>query len=320
MPYRVDILAVDGALDSALAISLDVLSAANRIAQSLGHPVPFRARVLAPHKELLTGTKRRTVVDATLPRDSHCDVLIVLGMNVPEAGELEHALARPDVKAAIAFLHRSKAKLVAASCSGTFLCAEAKLLEGKSAATSWWLAPLFRRRYPNIRVSNEAMVVRDGRLVTAGAAFSHVDLMLWITRHLAGPVVAGWCTRYLVVDERPSQARYVATDQLAHESPEIARAEAYIRRHLGKPIRTAQVAKASGVSTRTLERHMKATIGLSPIAFIQRLRAEQAVHLAQTTALSVSEITHQVGYANETSLRRILVRDFGCSLQGLRFR
>jgi transcriptional regulator GlxA family with amidase domain len=318
MAYHIDILAVDGVLDSALAISLDVLAAANRIAQSLGHPAPFKTRVLAPHKALLTGTGRHTVADSSIPRSSNCDVLIVLGMNVPEAGELERALARADVRAAIAFLCRSKAKLVTASCSGTFLCAEAKLLEGKAATTSWWLAPLFRRRYPGVRVSNESMVVRDGRLVTAGAAFSHVDLMLWITRHLAGPLVASWCTRYLIVDERPSQARYVATDQLTHESPEIARAEVYIRRHLAKPIRTAQVAKASGVSPRTLERHMKATVGLAPTAFIQRLRAEQAIHLAQTTALSVSEITHQVGYANETSLRRILVRDFGCSLQGLR--
>jgi transcriptional regulator GlxA family with amidase domain len=322
MAYRIDILVVNGVLDSALAVSLDVMSAANRIATHLGHALPFEWQVIAPQRSIITGTGRATKADCVIqPRaNSACDVLLVLGMNVPLAAEMSEAMQRRDVKRAVMHVRFSRAKMICASCSGTFLCAEAGRLDAKSATTSWWLAPAFRARYPTTDVSNEQMIVRDGNMVTAGAAFAHIDLMLWMVRHLAGPTVAQTCARYLIVDERASQSRYVAYDQLSHESPQLTRVESFVRKNLSKPIRVSAMAKACGLSTRTLERQMKLVTGLSPIRFVQRIRIEQAVHLAQTTKLSVAEITHKTGYANETSLRRILVREYGMALHAIRRR
>jgi hypothetical protein len=80
MAYRIDILVVNGVLDSALAVSLDVMSAANRIATHLGHTLPFEWQVIAPQRSIITGTGRATKADCVIqPRaNSACDVLLVL--------------------------------------------------------------------------------------------------------------------------------------------------------------------------------------------------------------------------------------------------
>jgi transcriptional regulator GlxA family with amidase domain len=316
--HAIDILVADGVLDSALALSLDVLSAANRIAVASGRTTPFRYRVLSSKLRLTTSTGRRAEADAKLGDPGRCDVLIVLGTNVLVADELEAVLARGDIRKLVRAISSSRAKLVCASCCGTFLCAEAGILDGKSATTSWWLGPLFRKRYPEVSLSSNAMVVPDGRVVTAGAALAHVDLMLWLVRHLAGPTLARRCTQYLVVDERPSQSRYMALGQLVHDAPELVRAEAYVRANLNRTLRIADLAKAAGVSSRTLERRTLAILGISPVVWMQRMRMERAVQLAETSSMSVAEITRAVGYANETSLRRVLVRELGAGVSALR--
>ncbi len=223
----------------------------------------------------------------------------------------EGARQRGDVLAerrAAAHIARAAAAgtLIAAACSGTFVCADAGVLDGRPATTSWWLAPLFRARYPAVELREDAMVIDAGRIVTAGAALSHVDLALHLVRRFAGPTVAETCTRYLIVDERPAQSRYVALDQLAHHSERVARAEAFARRSLHREIGVADLARAAAASTRTLEREFRTVLGVSPVAFLQKLRVERAIHLLQSSRDSVEHIAARVGYTDAVSLRRVL--------------
>jgi transcriptional regulator GlxA family with amidase domain len=198
---------------------------------------------------------------------------------------------------------------VASSCSGVFLLAAAGLLDGRRATTSWWLAPLFRRLFPAVTLDTESMVVRDGQVTTAGAAMAQLDLMLSIVARHGDPSLAETCARYLLLEQRSSQARYMAIGFLAASDDRIARAEQWARSRLDESFPIGALAGAAGLSSRTFARRLERTTGLSPVRFVQRLRVERAVELLETTRLSFDEVARRVGYAEPSTLRRLLRRE-----------
>jgi transcriptional regulator GlxA family with amidase domain len=206
---------------------------------------------------------------------------------------------------------------MAAACVGTFVLAESGLLENHRATTTWWLAPLFRKRYPTVVLDESDMVVKSGDRVTAGAALSHVDLALWIVRS-ASPQLAALVAKYLIVDSRPSQSAYALTDHLVHDDPIVQRFERWARARLTRGFSLDDAAKATGASKRTLARHLQTVLGKSPLAYFQTLRVERAVHLLKTGDATVDEIAARVGYADGTTLRTLLKRRLNVGVKELR--
>jgi transcriptional regulator GlxA family with amidase domain len=196
---------------------------------------------------------------------------------------------------------------VAAACTGVFTLAESGLLDLRRATTSWWLGAAFRSRYPSVLLDLDTMVVADTGVVTAGAAFAHIDLALALVRR-ASPCLAEHVARLLVIDERASQSAYLVVDHLNHNDPLVRAFEQQARARLGESLDVRELAAAIGTSTRTLERRTQAALGMSPLALVQRLRAERAVYLLRTTPQSVEQVAPQVGYANASTLRSLLRR------------
>ena len=204
-----------------------------------------------------------------------------------------------------------------AACIGTFVMAESGLLDRERATTTWWLAPLFRRRYPAVQLDESSMIVKSGRVVTAGAALSHMDLALNLIRGIS-PQLASLTARYLIVDSRPSQSVYALSDHLVHADPIVQRFEAWARTRLRHGFSLDEAAKAVGSSKRTLARHMQDALGRSPLSYFQSLRVERAVHLLKTGNASVEEIASRVGYADGTTLRTLLRRRLKLGVKEIR--
>jgi len=199
--------------------------------------------------------------------------------------------------------------MLAASCASTFLLAEAGLLDGRRATTTWWLAPLFRQRYPDVALAADRMVVADWPIATAGAAMAQMDLMLAVVGKFAGPKLANACASYLLLDERRSQVPFMAISYLASQHPKIAKAEKWVRENIARDFSMEELAAAVALTPRTFARRIAATCGASPIQFVQRIRLETARYLLETTRLPVDEIARRVGYAEPSTLRRLIRRD-----------
>lgn len=194
-----------------------------------------------------------------------------------------------------------------AACIGTFVMAESGLLDGQHATTTWWLAPLFRKRYPAVLLDESNMIVKSGKFVTAGAALSHMDLALWLVRGIS-PELSSLVAKYLIVDSRPSQSAYALTDHLVHSDPLVQRFESWARARLADGFSLDKAAKAVGASKRTLARRLHSVLGKSPLSYFQSLRVERAVHLLKTSNATVEEVAERVGYNDGTTLRVLLRR------------
>jgi transcriptional regulator GlxA family with amidase domain len=206
-----------------------------------------------------------------------------------------------------------------AACIGTFVMAESGLLDGQRATTTWWLAPLFRTRYPRVVLEESNMIVKSGRVVTAGAALSHMDLALWLVRGIS-PQLASMTARYLIVDSRPSQSAYALTDHLMHSDPIVHRFEGWARSRLTRGFSLDDAARSARCSKRTLARRTEAVLGQSPLSFFQSLRVERAVHLLKTSSASVDEVAARVGYRDGATLRTLLRNRLDAGIKEIRRR
>jgi transcriptional regulator GlxA family with amidase domain len=195
--------------------------------------------------------------------------------------------------------------------------AESGLLDRQHATTTWWLAPLFRKRYPDVVLEESSMIVKSGRFVTAGAALSHMDLALWLVRSVS-PELASLTAKYLIVDSRPSQSVYSLTDHLIHSDPLVQHFERWARARLAQGFSLDEAAAAVACSKRTLARRMESVLGKTPLAYFQSLRVERAVHLLKTSDASVDQIAGRVGYRDGTTLRILLRRRLGLGVKEIR--
>ena len=59
-------------------------------------------------------------------------------------------------------------------------------------------------------------------------------------------------------------------------------------------------------------------LGKTPVAFIQDLRIERAVHLLKTTDHTVDRIAELVGYADGVTLRTLLRRRLGKGIREIK--
>jgi len=314
---RIYVLALDGVFDLGLSAFLDTLALANQLGG--GAPaanvqlVGVRRRVRTQHGLVVP------VANARSARRPDVVLLPALGAVSPDG--IAAALERRDVADVQALLvdWEARGTRVCAACGGTFIVAASGLLDGGAATTTWWLAPLFRARFPRVELDETRMVVASGNVVTAGAALAHLDLALWLVRQRS-PALAALVARYLVVEPRPSRAVHAIPDQLAHTDPIVERFETWARGALSSPFSLADAARTVGTSQRTLSRRMQRVLGKSPVAYVQELRVERAVHLLRTSDASVDDIAAEVGYSDGVTLRTLLRRKTGCGVRELRTR
>ena len=315
---RINVLALDYVFDLGLSAVLDAFRTANElIGLERLDVAPFDVHAVGLRRSVRTAHGLQVPVRS--PPTRAPDVAIVPAIGIKMPGPLEAALTRPDVADAGDALRQwsRKGAMVSAACVGTFVLAESGLLDRQRATTTWWLAPVFRRRYPTVELDESRMIVRSGRFVTAGAALSHMDLALWIIRSVS-PHLADLTARYLIVDTRASQSVYALTDHLVHSDPMIQRFEKWARGHLTKSFALDEAAKAAGASKRTLARRTHAVLGKTPLEYVQALRIERAVQLLKTSDASVDQIASKVGYAEGTTLRALLRRRLGTGVRELR--
>lgn len=307
---RLGLIALDGCFGSAVASVVDIVRVADGVRGDVDPRIaPIELAIVGPKRRVTTTTSMTLSVAHPLSECGDFDVIVVPALGTFTAADTSTALERRDARSVIESLRRldDATTRIAAACTGVFAVAETGRMHHRRATTSWFLAPEFRRRYPTVDLDLDTMVVADGNLVTAGAAFAHIDLALSLVRSIS-PDLAQHVAKLLLIDDRPSQAAFVAYEHLRHEDPVVIEFERIVRARLDEPFDVASVAHSIGISRRTLERRTRSTLNLTPLGFVQRVRIERARHLSATTNLNASEIALRVGYANAETLRALLRR------------
>ena len=315
---RLDILALNGVFDTGLAVLQDTFATANALATGRGVAIaPFEVRLVGVQEQVRTAMGL-SATTAPAWVDADVDWVIVPALNVREPEGIFAMLKRSDVRDALTLIRGwdDAGVHLAGACVGTFLLAEAGILAGHQATTSWPLAPFFRQRYPDVQLDDTRMIVPSGRVVTAGVMMAHLDLALWLVRQ-ASPDIAAMTARFMLIDERASQASYVIPDYLAHADPLVARFERWARENLASGFSLQDAAHELCITPRTLQRRTQAVLGKTPLGFVHDLRVERARYLI-SIGRRLEQVAAAVGYAEPATLRTLMHRRLGRGLRDLR--
>jgi transcriptional regulator GlxA family with amidase domain len=316
---KIDVLSLNGVFDTGLAAVLDAFATATELADAQGiKSVAFDVNLVGLRRQVRTN-QGFTVSTSPARGRAPADWVIIPAISDRNPASLAAALATAETQAAARLLRMwaDRGARVAAACIGTFIAAESGVLDGETATTTWWLAPFFRQRYPRVHLDERRMLVPSGRVLTAGAALSHMDMALWLIRQ-ASPVLADTTARYLIVDSRPSQSAYAIANHLAQADPLVQRFERWARARLADGFSLDHAARAVGTSKRTLTRRINNVLGRSPLSYFQDLRIERAVHLLRTSSQTVETIATAVGYSDGVALRNLIRRKLGRGVREIR--
>jgi transcriptional regulator GlxA family with amidase domain len=315
---NVSILALPESSASVLYGLYDVLSSAGRIwSEITGEPESAPAlevRIVAPDKEPFRCWGGAPVApQASLADTPSGDIAIVSDLAIPI--DFDPSGAWPE---AVDWVRRQQAggALVAAVCSGSVLLAEAGLLDGRAATTHWAYRELFARRFPQVRLSLDEVLVPAGPeadIVTTGGAASWEDLALYLIARFCGEEEARRMAKaFLFGDRSEGQLPYAAMIRpRPHSDQVIADCQAWIAEHYAAPNPVSRMVERSGLPERSFKRRFGAATGFKPVAYVQTLRIEEAKQQLETTDWPTDRIGAAVGYEDPASFRRLFKRQTG---------
>jgi transcriptional regulator GlxA family with amidase domain len=237
--------------------------------------------------------------------------LIIVGASVEDAS--------PEM---IEFIRhaRSHCRRIAATCHGTFILAEAGLLDGRRATTHWDRAGELRARYPNVRVEEDRIFIADGPVWTSAGMTAGIDLALALIEEDLGLEAARAVARRLVLYHRRAggQSQFSSLLELGPKSDRIQTVLTYARRNLAGRLSVDELADIAHLSPRQFSRAFQAETGKTPAKAVENLRLEGARTLMVDTNHSLDIVAQQTGFGDRNRLRRAFLRAYGQPPQVIR--
>lgn len=213
-------------------------------------------------------------------------------------------------------LMHERGAVICSACSGIFLLAETGLFDGKDATVHFGYARQFTSAYPAVSIHPERPLVISGRreeLVSSGASTTWHDLALYLIARYAGATTAQEVARMFALQwHQDGLTPYIIFEgRTDHGDAEIQSAQEWLRGRFSVANPVDEMIKRSRLAERTFKRRFVAATGLTPIAYVQRLRIEDAKRRLERTDAPVDEISWRVGYEDPAFFRRLFKRTTG---------
>jgi transcriptional regulator GlxA family with amidase domain len=199
-------------------------------------------------------------------------------------------------------------------CVGSFLLAEAGLLNGRRATTHWKFGEELTRRYPKVRVVTEPIWVRDGNIYTSAGISAGIDLALAWVEEDCGNAIASEVARELVLFLRRPGGQAQISVSLAAQAKEmksIQELQVWIAENLRQQLSLSILADRVAMSVRNFERVFTRELGVSPARYVLQMRIEAAQRMLERTREGLDQIALACGFSSADAMRRGFMRTLG---------
>lgn len=278
-----------------------------RVANRLGGKDLFRWQILSPDGHPVTASNgMKVVADAAAPDIERVSTLFICASFEPERHcdqNLRLWLRRMAAYGAV----------LGAIDTGSFLLARAGLLDGYRVTMHWESRAAFREAFPTIHATQELFEIDGNRLTCAGGTAA-MDMMLHMIGRRHSQELAVDVSEQFIrerIRERSDHQRMALRARLGIHNPHILRVVALMEKNIETPLRIAELAAQTGVSTRQLERLFTQHLHDTPQGYYLKLRLAHARRLLQQTSMHVISIALACGFGSAAPLSRAYKAHFG---------
>jgi transcriptional regulator GlxA family with amidase domain len=267
-------------------------------------------------QDVATSVGARIAVSASTSSVNRADTVVVSGGDNLVGRPIDPQLVTT-VKAL-----RARTRRMASICTGSFILAQAGLLDGRRATTHWRQTGLMSRAYPRIDVEPDAIFVRDGDIYTSAGVSAGIDLALALVEDDHGADLTRDVARSLVVYLKRAGGQSQFSALVESRSPERSQLRTVIDAIAADPgadhtVKT--LAAQASLSTRQLTRLFQSELGTTPARYVEMIRID-AARSALDAGRSVADSARLAGFGSAETLRRVFVSQLGLSPKAYRDR
>jgi transcriptional regulator GlxA family with amidase domain len=317
---RIGFLLYEGMAASEVVWQMDMFRQAPRGASLEGLPSPsFEVLPLG----LRPGPVETWSDFAIVAQHAFADVVDSLDMLfVPGAppDRMAHFESEPAYSALISRAAAGGCRIVAVT-TAAILLGRIGLLDGRRATTHSAYADLFRERLPDVDFDPDPLWVEDGPIVTVSGALPAVEFALEAIERECGRAMSFALAKAALMPFRRGASQSRVSAALVAQMAASDRFDAmlqWVTENLHSPMTVPDLADLAGMSPRNFARRFLERTGTTPARFLERLRAERARQLIETTRLPLVRVAERSGLRDEQGLRRALTRAFGKTPSALR--
>ncbi|TBU87554.1 GlxA family transcriptional regulator [Phytopseudomonas dryadis] len=295
MPHRFCFLLLPGFSMMGLMSAIEPLRVANRF-----HPSRYDWRLLSVDGQAVLASNGMSLnVDGALEGPLPDISLFVVAGFDPLAGfdhELDVRLRRVE----------RECRVLGGIDTGSFVLAEAGLLERQRFTLHWEAIEAFRERYPRLQPTQELFEI-DGRRITSAGGTSSLDLMLSLIGRDHGEPLAVQVSEQFVLGRirtRQDHQRMQITSRYGIHNKKLVQVVGEMERSGEFPLTTSALAGAVGISMRQLERLFRHHLKQTPSSFYLALRLDKARQLLRQSDMSVLQVALACGFESASYFSR----------------
>lgn len=190
--------------------------------------------------------------------------------------------------------------------TGSFILAQAGLLDGHRLTLHWEALGAFKESYPQLAVTQELFEIDRRRITSAGGTAS-IDMMLDLIGQAHGPELAIQVSEQFVLGRirpRKDHQRMQIATRYGINNKKLVQVIGEMEQHTEPPLSTLDLAEGIQVTRRQLERLFRLHLKDTPSNFYLGLRLEKARQLLRQTDMSVLEVSLACGFESPSYFTR----------------
>jgi len=198
-------------------------------------------------------------------------------------------------------------------CTGGYALARAGLLDHCRATIHWENLTALREEFPRVRISDQLFTIDRDRYTCSGGT-APLDLMLTLIGARLGARISQRVSEQFIVERvrKDTDRQYVplrAQIGISHRG--LLRVAQLMEENIEKPLSLAQLAKATGLSRRQIERLFKRDLHCVPKRYYLEIRLRRARELLLQTAMPIMDITAACGFQSPPHFAKCYRQLFG---------